>query len=60
MKTKIELKDDIGYASREEIRKLQDRLLAEQDVILEANRSDVEAAGDRYGDVMIDRLTLTP
>ena len=30
MKTKFELKDDIGFASREEIRKLQDRLLAEQ------------------------------
>ena len=39
---------------------IADRLLVEQDAILEANRADVEAAKDRYGDVMIDRLTLTP
>ncbi len=51
-------------ASRERknlaLQAIADRLLAEQDAILEANRADVEAAGDRYGDVMIDRLTLTP
>ena len=51
-------------ASRERknlaLQAIADRLLAEQDMILEANRADVEAAGDRYGDVMIDRLTLTP
>ncbi|MBR4550433.1 MAG: glutamate-5-semialdehyde dehydrogenase [Oscillospiraceae bacterium] len=51
-------------ASRERknsaLQSIADRLLAEQDAILEANRADVEAAGDRYGDVMIDRLTLTP
>ena len=36
------------------------RLVAEQEEILAANRADVEAAADKYGDVMIDRLTLTP
>ena len=36
------------------------RLLAEQDAILEANRADVEASRSKYGEVMIDRLTLTP
>ena len=36
------------------------RLVSEQEEILAANRADVEAAKDRYGDVMIDRLTLTP
>ena len=36
------------------------RLLAEQDAILEANRADVEASRSNYGEVMIDRLTLTP
>jgi glutamate-5-semialdehyde dehydrogenase len=36
------------------------RLLTEQEAILAANREDVEAARDRYGSVMIDRLTLTP
>ena len=39
---------------------IADRLLAEQDEILKANRLDVDAARERYGDVMIDRLTLTP
>ena len=39
---------------------IADRLIAEQDMILEANRADVDAARERYGDVMIDRLTLTP
>ena len=51
-------------ASRERknlaLQAIADRLLAEQDAILEANRADVEAARERYGDVMIDRLTLTP
>ena len=36
------------------------RLLAEQDAVLEANRADVEASRSKYGEVMIDRLTLTP
>ena len=36
------------------------RLTAEQDAILEANRADVEASRSKYGEVMIDRLTLTP
>ena len=39
---------------------IADRLQAEQEAILKANRADVDAAGERYGDVMIDRLTLTP
>ncbi len=51
-------------ASRERknlaLQAIAERLLSEQDAILEANRADVEAAGDRYGAVMIDRLTLTP
>lgn len=51
-------------ASRERknaaLRSIADRLLAEQDAILGANRADVDAARERYGDVMIDRLTLTP
>ena len=40
--------------------KIAERLLQEQDAILAANREDVEGARDRYGEVMIDRLTLTP
>ena len=36
------------------------RLLAEQEEILAANREDVEASRGKYGEVMIDRLTLTP
>ena len=36
------------------------RLLSEQEDILTANRADVEAARSKYGEVMIDRLTLTP
>ena len=36
------------------------RLLSEQDEILAANREDVEASRSKYGEVMIDRLTLTP
>ncbi len=39
---------------------IADRLLAEQEQILDANRLDIEASRDRYGSVMIDRLTLTP
>ena len=35
------------------------RLVAEQDEILAANREDIEAAKSKYGDVMMDRLTLT-
>ena len=35
------------------------RLIAEQDEILAANRDDIEAAKDKYGEVMMDRLTLT-
>ena len=36
------------------------RLIKEQDAILAANRADVEASRSKYGEVMIDRLTLTP
>ncbi len=36
------------------------RLKAEQDLILAANGLDIEASRSKYGDVMIDRLTLTP
>ena len=39
---------------------IADRLLSETETILTANRADVEAAREKYGDVMIDRLTLTP
>ena len=35
------------------------RLLSERESILTANRLDVEAAKEKYGSVMIDRLTLT-
>ena len=35
------------------------RLISEKDAILEANALDVEDAREKYGDVMIDRLTLT-
>ena len=51
-------------ASRERknaaLERIAERLLSEQESILAANREDVEAAKDRYGSVMIDRLTLTP
>lgn len=50
-------------ASRERkniaLEKIADCLLKEQEEILSANRADVEAARSRYGEVMIDRLTLT-
>ena len=39
---------------------IADRLLGEQDSILAANQLDIEASRDKYGSVMIDRLTLTP
>ena len=39
---------------------IAERLLTEQEEILAANREDIEASRDRYGEVMIDRLTLTP
>ena len=35
------------------------RLISERESILAANRLDVEAAKEKYGSVMIDRLTLT-
>ena len=39
---------------------IAEKLIAEQEEILAANRADVEASKDKYGEVMIDRLTLTP
>ena len=39
---------------------IAERLLSEQEDILAANREDIEASRDRYGEVMLDRLTLTP
>ena len=39
---------------------IAERLLSEQAEILSANREDIEASRDRYGEVMLDRLTLTP
>ena len=36
-----------------------ERLIAEQDQILVANREDLEASREHYGEVMMDRLTLT-
>lgn len=39
---------------------IADRLLTERDSILRANAEDVEAAREKLGPVMIDRLTLTP
>ena len=36
-----------------------ERLIAEQDQILAANREDLEASREHYGEVMMDRLTLT-
>ena len=38
---------------------IAERLRSETETILEANRADVDAAREKYGDVMIDRLTLT-
>ncbi|MBR6473717.1 MAG: glutamate-5-semialdehyde dehydrogenase [Firmicutes bacterium] len=43
----------------EALRAISARLISETDNILKANRADVEAAGELYGSVMIDRLTLT-
>ena len=41
------------------LRFIADRLLSEQSAILSANREDLEAARSHYGQVMLDRLTLT-
>ena len=35
------------------------RLISETENILAANRADIEGAKDKYGEVMMDRLTLT-
>ena len=39
---------------------IAERLLSEQGEILASNREDLDASRDRYGEVMLDRLTLTP
>ena len=39
---------------------IADRLIAEQEEILAANRLDIEGAKDRYGDVMMDRRAAGP
>ena len=39
---------------------IADRLISEQENILSANREDLDAARERYGGVMLDRLALTP
>ncbi len=44
----------------EALERIAARLESECAAILEANRLDVEAARTAYGDVMLDRLTLTP
>ena len=41
------------------LKAIADRLISEKGSILEANAADVEEAREKYGDVMIDRLTLT-
>ena len=38
---------------------MADALLRDCDAVLEANRADVEAARAQYGEVMLDRLTLS-
>ena len=38
---------------------IAERLISETDAILEANRLDLDAAREKYGNVMLDRLTLT-
>mgnify|MGYP007070237542 CR=1 FL=1 len=43
----------------EALERIAARLLSECDAILRANRIDIEAAAEKYGPVMIDRLTLT-
>ena len=44
----------------EALLKAADRLVLDQERILEENAKDVEEAREKYGDVMIDRLTLSP
>ena len=41
------------------LKAIAERLIAEKENILSANSLDVEGAREKYGDVMIDRLTLT-
>lgn len=41
------------------LKAIAERLVAEKEDILQANALDVEGAREKYGDVMIDRLTLT-
>ena len=62
LETKKALPTLTAYGERKNaaLLSIAERLLREQESILSANREDVEAARDRYGEVMIDRLTLTP
>ncbi|MCR4708893.1 MAG: glutamate-5-semialdehyde dehydrogenase [Clostridiales bacterium] len=48
-----------GEKKNAALKAIASRLLDEKDAILQANALDVEAAKERLGDVMIDRLTLT-
>ena len=48
-----------GEKKNAALKAIASKLIAEKDAILEANALDVEAARERLGDVMIDRLTLT-
>ena len=48
-----------GEKKNAALKAIASRLIDEKDVILQANALDVEAAKERLGDVMIDRLTLT-
>ena len=48
-----------GEKKNTALKAIASRLIDEKDVILQANALDVEAAKERLGDVMIDRLTLT-
>ncbi|MBR2781883.1 MAG: glutamate-5-semialdehyde dehydrogenase [Oscillospiraceae bacterium] len=41
------------------LERIADRLISEQEAILQANEKDVEAAREKLGSVMIDRLQLT-
>lgn len=42
------------------LRRMAEALLEQQEAILQANEQDIEANRERIGDVMIDRLRLTP
>ena len=62
LETRAALGARIGAREKknEALERIAARLESECAAILEANRLDVEAARTAYGDVMLDRLTLTP